>query len=95
MKRKLHINTGSRRTMVTISETIFQLMSIKLSGQLNQSREVSKFLSEQLQAKHGSGFGKRSSVNIGLSEWISDIIISNIAQPELINAHEKMIDAGL
>ncbi len=88
---RLHINTGTRITTVSLNETLYQLMSVKLTGELNQRSEVSRYLSKRLQDKHGCHYGKRSSVNIGISGWITDIIISDICGGELLAAYDKLL----
>ncbi len=79
----LHIHIGERRTTVTLHPILFQLASLKLSGQMSAKAEVGKWLSQTLTAQLGENHPKNQGATNGLTRYATDAIISIIADAQL------------
>jgi hypothetical protein len=76
--RKINVMNGESRTSVTILENLFQLLSLKLTGEVNQVKAVSKYINHELKEYMGG-----HEVQSSLAACVSRIAINGIVEPEL------------
>ncbi len=86
---RLHLYLIDRTTTVTIHQSLYHLLSVSLTGELNARATVMHWLSDQVNTKLGK-VPKKSYGFIG--KYVTDIIISNIADHKLYAKYETLLD---
>lgn len=87
--RTIHIDLPSRTTTVTIHETLYHLISLKLTNEVDAYRRVREWLSQRCTDQLGD-WPKSSGVRQNLSKYAVDIILSEVAQKELIDRYNNI-----
>ncbi len=84
---KLHLHLTDRTTTVTVHPTLYHLLSIALTGNLNARASVVEWLSVEVTRKLGN-------VPIGthgfIGKYVTDIIVSRIVDSNLYTQYEKL-----
>lgn len=91
-KVRLHVKLTSRVTTITVHRTLYDLLSLKLTGELNQRKTIVNWLSKRLVEVMGDVPKRRKfeKMSYSIAHYAADIIISEIADSELISQYEHL-----
>ncbi|WP_440998347.1 hypothetical protein [Cysteiniphilum litorale] len=95
---KIHIKLTDRMTSITVHETLFNLLSIKLTGTIDDKKSkstITHFLSDHIVERMGNSVPKRDKnyrYSSKITKYANDIIISEIADKTLLDQYNQIID---
>ena len=78
---------SDRTTTITVHPTLFELLSIALTGRLDARKAVVEWLSDRITTRLGK-VPKGTHGFIG--KYVTDTIVSKIADPKLWAEYEKL-----
>lgn len=93
---KVHIKLTDRMTSITVHETLFNLLSIKLTGTIDDKKStITRFLSDHIIERMGDSIPKKDKnyrYSSQITKYAIDIIISEIADKTLLDQYNQIID---
>lgn len=95
---KVHIKLTDRMTSITVHETLFNLLSIKLIGTIDDKKSkstITRFLSDHIIERMGDSIPKKDKnyrYSSQITKYAIDIIISEIADKTLLDQYNQIID---
>ena len=86
---RIHIKLPQRKTMITVHDMLYHLISIHLTNHFDDKKIISKWLSNQLYQRLGN-LPRRSGKSENLAKYAVEEILKEIIRPEITEKYNQL-----